>query len=169
MKKIILIRHSKTEVIYDGISDLERNLKPRGRNDSRLIATDLKIKGFIPQLILSSNANRAIQTAYEIAKVFNYPADNIIKESFLYNGYTTSEFLKYTSKLDNSINSVCFVAHNPDIALLGINLSNGDFFHFPTSATVVISFDADKWSDLEARTGKAEYFITPLMLKDIEN
>lgn len=168
MKQIVLIRHSKTEVIYEGIGDFERNLKTRGRKDAQLVTKHIKEKGFSPDLLISSSANRAHQTTEEIAKVFNYPQDKIITESFLYDGYTTSEFLNYISKLDNTVESVWIVGHNPDIALIAMNLTNDDFFHYPTSGTAIISFNVDNWNKIEAREGKSVYFITPRQLKDDE-
>ena len=42
MKKLILVRHAKTEALSDVGSDFERKLKRRGWSDARLIAEVLK-------------------------------------------------------------------------------------------------------------------------------
>ena len=167
MKRLILIRHSKTEIIYDGIGDFERQLKSRGRTDAKLVASHLKRKGFIPQLIVSSFAVRAIQTAEVMSKVFNYPIEKIQKESFLYDGFTTSEFIDFINNTDNSIDTVAVIGHNPEIALTGMNLTDKDFFHFPTTATVIIDYDVDNWKDIEVREGSTKHFVTPRNLKEV--
>lgn len=168
MKQLTLIRHSKTEVIYEGIGDFERKLKSRGRNDAKLIAEYLKSKEITPDVIISSNAVRAIQTAEEMARVYGYPFTNIKVAPFIYNGYTTAEFLDYISELDNSKDSAWVIGHNPEIALLGMNLTHEDFFHFPTTSSVTINFKVDKWSDIAAREGQTALFVTPRKLKDSE-
>jgi phosphohistidine phosphatase len=165
MKQITLIRHAKTEEIHHGINDFERQLKERGQQDAQLIANQLKDKGFLPQLIISSNATRALQTATQMANMIQYPIGKINTAPFIYEGYTTSDFLKFVSKLDNQVNSIWVVGHNPDIAQVGMKLTNENFYHFPTSASAVVEFNVDKWIDVEVRKGQLAYYVTPAMLK----
>ena len=73
MKTLLLIRHSKTEQIHDGNkTDFERKLLLRGFEDSKNIAEQIKKMDQIPDYIISSDAVRALQTAKEFAKVFDY-------------------------------------------------------------------------------------------------
>jgi len=166
MKRIILTRHSKTEVITDEISDIDRELKPRGYKDAELISKELKQNGFIPDIIITSHAIRAVQTAEEMAKEFNIKNSDILKKSFIYTGYTTSEFLNFVNQIDNSNSTILVIGHNPDIAMVGMNLANDNFFHFPTTASAVISFAVNQWSQITARSGKTELFLSPRVLKD---
>ncbi len=166
MKKIILVRHAKTEQIYDNSkSDFERKLLPRGHKDAIIIAEQLKSKGYFPDLFITSKAKRAKQTAKIFADHLNHQ-HNFITEQFIYSGYTTGEMINYLSKQDDNYKTIIVFGHNPDIANFTINLVNVDLWDFPTCCTIVINFDIDSWSALEARSGKTELYIYPKMFKE---
>lgn len=164
MKRLILVRHAKTEQLdYRSTkSDFERCLKPRGHSDSILVADELIKKGLKPDLILSSSAQRAMQTAQIIAKHMGYDAEPELHR-FLYDGYTTAEILGFLERYEK-YDTIMIVAHNPEIAMLAINLASGDYYHFPTSATASITFDVDSWSKVNAREGQPEWFVYPSMI-----
>nr|WP_321452311.1 histidine phosphatase family protein [uncultured Carboxylicivirga sp.] len=166
MKRLILVRHAKTEQLGFGSTktDYQRELKPRGFEDSELIAQKLVKMNIKPDWILSSSAKRAKQTAKHIAKHIDYDSEQIEFQRFLYDGYTTTEFLNALEKYD-AYETVMVVAHNPEIAMMAINLSDGDFYHFPTCATTAITFEVDNWAEVNAREGKPEWFIYPSMFK----
>ncbi len=164
MKRLILVRHAKTEhQNYD--RDFDRKLISRGKNDAAIIAEQLKNKNIIPDYFICSPAKRAKQTAEIFAETLGYQNENIDEQQFLYDGYTTSGFLNFNSMLDNSYKTVIVFAHNPDIALLATALSDEDFYHFPTTATAVIDFDTDKWERINAREGKVSLFLYPRIFK----
>lgn len=165
MKKLILIRHSKTENQVAGQNDYFRILKPRGHNDARLIAEKLKERGIQPDLLISSPAKRAEQTANIFAQTFNYPADKIALHQFIYDGYTSGQFVTFLNQQPDELDQICVIGHNPEIAMLAINLTDGNFFHFPTTATVVINFHVDSWKEVNSREGKTELFIYPKQFK----
>lgn len=169
MKKLILIRHAKTEPAEPGQDDFARQLKPRGVEDAQLVARHLSLEGISPDLILVSPALRAQQTATTMAEVFNYPKTKLKTEEFLYEGYTTAQFLSYIQQLPETCNHVVVIAHNPEIALMAINLTDGNFFHFPTTATVVVRFNTENWNAIDTRMGKADLFVYPKLLSDSDN
>ncbi len=165
MKRLILIRHSKAEEMLGHHEDKERSLRSRGRDDARLIAEKLKESGIKPGLIISSSARRAMQTAQIIADTFGYPSNQINYQDFIYDGYTSGEFISFMNRKPDDIDQIIVVGHNPEIAMLAINLTGGNFFHFPTTATVIIRFNADSWMNINSREGKTEMFLYPKMLK----
>lgn len=167
MKKLILVRHAKTVQLQDySKSDFDRELLPRGHKDSELIASHLKTKGHRPDLMISSTAKRAQQTALLFANIFAYPTEKIQNEQFIYDGYTTSQMLQFIGACNNSMDAIIIFGHNPDIAGFTVNLVEDDLWHFPTGCASVITFDVDSWNDLEARTGKLELHVYPGMLKE---
>jgi phosphohistidine phosphatase len=165
MKRLILVRHSKAEDMQSHHDDRDRNLKPKGNKDARLIAEKLLEESVHPQLMISSPARRAAQTAAIMADSFGYQKNNIVYHDFLYEGYTSGEFVTFINKQSNDIDEIIVVGHNPEIAMLAINLTGGNFFHFPTTATVVIRFNTDSWEEVNSRQGKTEMFLYPKMLK----
>lgn len=167
MKKLILVRHAKTEQLYDySKSDFDRELLPRGHKDSELIARHLKAKGHLPDLMISSTAKRAQQTAILFADYFAYPKEKIQNEQFIYGGYTTSQMLRFIGGCSDAYDSIIIFGHNPDIAGFTIKLIEDDLWHFPTGCASVIAFSVDSWKDIEVRAGKLELHVYPAMLKE---
>jgi len=164
MKRLILVRHAKTEHRnYD--RDFNRKLTSRGIKDAKIIAEELKHKNIFPDYFISSPAVRALQTAGIFADMLDYPNGNIDQQQFLYDGYTTSEFLDFISMLDDNYSTVIVTAHNPDISMLASNISDEEFYHFPTTATAVIDFDTNMWSRINPREGKVSLFLYPRIFK----
>lgn len=167
MKKLILVRHAKTVQLQDySKSDFDRELLPRGQKDSELIARHLKAKGYMPDLMISSTAKRAQQTAMLFANNFAYPTEKIQNEQFIYDGYTTSQMLRFIGGCSDDIDTIFIIGHNPDIAGFTINLIEDDLWHFPTGCANVIAFDVGSWKDIETRAGKLELHVYPGMLKE---
>ncbi len=169
MKTIILIRHAKTEPLNMGITDYERQLKPRGYRDAELVVNELKKRGIHPNLIISSPASRARQTAQIFAKELHYDETQIEYQKFIYDGYTSAEFIDFLSQYGKSHETIVVVGHNPEIAMMAINLTDGNYFHFPTTAATAISYDIDSWDQMMVREGKTEWFIFPKMFKDAKS
>ena len=165
MKRLILVRHSKTEHTF-GVTDFERSLTKRGKSDAEIVAEQLKSKDIIPDYFICSKARRAQQTNSIFAETLNFPNEKINIQQFLYDGYTTSDFLNFISTIDNEYSTIIVFAHNPEIATLASHLSDEDFYHFPTTATAVIDFDSDKWDRISAREGKVNLFLYPRIFKD---
>ena len=69
MKRLILMRHAKTEPWTEGIDDFGRALTPQGHSDARRMAEELVALGWGPERILVSSARRARETCAEVASV----------------------------------------------------------------------------------------------------
>lgn len=69
MKRLILMRHAKTEPWGEGIDDFGRALTPRGKEDARMMAEELVGRGWSPGRILVSTARRARETCSEVARI----------------------------------------------------------------------------------------------------
>ncbi|MBZ4676007.1 MAG: phosphoglycerate mutase [Anaerophaga sp.] len=166
MKRLILVRHAKTEPLTDADSDFERQLKRRGHKDARLISDHLIGKRIVPEVIISSPAVRAIQTARIMAGAFSIPESKIIEAPFIYEGFSVDRFISGIAGMAGKYDSVMVVGHNPDIALMAIQLAGDNFFNYPTSATVSIVFTVTEWDQIKPGSGRTEMFVYPRELKD---
>lgn len=166
MKRLFLVRHAKTELLDSGKTDFERRLKGRGHSDARLMADYLKKNGYLPDVIVSSDARRAIQTATNMASIFGIEEDQIVQTRFIYSGFEAGELLAKLQRVARGKNSMMIVGHNPDIALAAMQLSSGNFFHFPTAAVAVIKFEGDEWNEVGDKKGVTELFISPREVKE---
>lgn len=113
-KTLFLIRHAMPE---DGFAmpDIERRLTSGGLKDASEIGAQWKQEGFCPQLILTSAAVRAQQTATQIAKACDFPEAEIMVEKSL---YSTDEFtlLHRLNELPDKVETAVLVNHNPAIS-----------------------------------------------------
>ncbi len=165
MKQLILVRHAKTEPLTDAENDFERKLKKRGHKDARLVSDYLIGKGVVPDVIVSSPAVRALQTAKIMAGAFNIPESSVKEAPFIYGGFTNEEFIIQITDMAGDAGSVMIVGHNPEIALMAVELTGENFFQFPTTATVVLNFSATSWSEIQVGQGKIQLFVYPKELK----
>ena len=167
MKTLLLTRHAKTEQLgyMSSKSDFDRALITRGIHDAKFVAQDILQRHSKPDLLITSKAKRAKQTAHIIADIFDIEKVAVVQEQFLYDGYTTSELIDYLSQYQDNYDSIMIVGHNPEIAMTAITLTDSSYLHFPTTGTMAISFEVDNWEDIRAREGKIEWFISPKMLK----
>ncbi|MCZ4299226.1 SixA phosphatase family protein [Henriciella marina] len=70
MKRLILLRHAKTELWNEGVSDRDRKLVARGHKDAQAIGNELKARGWVPDAALVSSARRTRETWRHLQEFF---------------------------------------------------------------------------------------------------
>lgn len=164
MKRLAIIRHAKTEQQnYD--RDYTRDLLPVGIEDAKNIVIDLKEWNISPDAIISSPANRAIQTARIFAEGLGFPVEKIIEEKNLYFEMTTGEFVDMVNSTADEVNTLFVIGHNPFMHFVAQRMSADYDGHMPTSSTVVLDFDVDSWKDVEPRKGLLFLHLYPKLYK----
>jgi len=145
MKKLVIIRHAKSDWEDTKIDDFDRPLNTRGLIDAPCMGKVLKAKGLVPDSIISSPALRARTTAELIAKELGY-TKNITPNQYIYEAYVNMLIEIVNSLLDTD-EIVFLVGHNPGVSALAYMLCDLKE-NIPTSATVEIDFDCDSWMDV---------------------
>ena len=84
MKQLIIFRHGKTEQNMMVKDDYDRVLTQRGRSDASCMGAFILKKTGVPDLILTSSAKRAYETAILAAKSTGYPESEIQSDQNLY-------------------------------------------------------------------------------------
>jgi phosphohistidine phosphatase len=164
MKRLVIIRHAKTEQEnYD--RDYTRELLPVGIEDAKNIANDLKEWNICPNAIISSPANRAIATAHIFAEGLGFDLENIVEEKNLYFEMTTGEFVDMVKATSNKVETLFVFGHNPFMHFVAQRMSADYDGHMPTSSTVVLDFDVDSWKDVEPRKGLLFLHLYPKLYK----
>jgi phosphohistidine phosphatase len=160
MKKIYLIRHAKASNSEFGMSDFQRPLSKKGKSDVIYMAKRLKNFEILPDLVISSPAKRAKTTAEVIAETINYQKSKIMYLESLYDSsYQAYRYL--LDSLDDSLNSIFMVAHNPTITEVGETLSGAILTNMPTCSIVCIEFDVQSFKDIKENSGKILFFDYP--------
>ena len=148
MKKIILIRHGKSGWDSPWLSDHDRPLAERGIADVPQMARRLQERGLVPDLIVSSTALRAAETARLTAAVFGYPESQIVLEKSMYHA-SPEELLAVIRRQSEAVQTLVLVGHNPGLTELiqdlGTNLDN-----LPTSGQFGYTLSNSRWSDFAA-------------------
>ena len=104
MKTLYLVRHAKASKAKSNSTDSERSLNKKGKTEADKMAKKIPKNGNLPDLIISSPAKRAIQTASRFAKTMHYPSDKIILDENLYKALDASgndALLKQVLSLDD--------------------------------------------------------------------
>ena len=70
MYRVIVMRHAKSSWKTDAPTDHARPLNKRGKRDAPRIARELELRGWVPQLVLSSDSKRTRQTFKRMRKEF---------------------------------------------------------------------------------------------------
>ena len=164
MKRLVIVRHAKA-VHYGYHDDFFRELQDRGKNDAYIISNELNTKGIIPDAIITSPAIRALTTAEIFAENLQFENDRIEKNSELYEGINTPEFIDLIKNLPDNLNSVFIFGHNPGFQFFVNTLLSDYDEDMPTCATIGINFKTDRWNDLKAHTGVMEFRLIPRMFR----
>lgn len=161
MKKIIFVRHGRAEDGSSGISDFERSLTTKGKIISREMALRLRGHENSPQLIITSPAFRALETALIFAVECGIKPDDVKLNNDLYFKANMKHLMEMLALLDDDVNTVTLFGHNPSFTEFADRLCS-DGCEFMTKTSVAcISFKAVNWKEIKTGSGKLEYFLKP--------
>jgi phosphohistidine phosphatase len=158
MKTLFLLRHAKSSWKEADISDFDRPLNERGRRAAPFMGRLLRKRGFCPDLIVSSPAKRAHNTAKLVQEAgeFNVP---LLFDDRIYEA-STSTLLYVASETDDAVNSLMLLGHNPGIEGL-IRILTGQAEPMPTATVAVIDLAMDVWKDIASGRGTLRAIIRP--------
>ena len=157
MKKLLIMRHAKSDWADGSKKDFDRPLNKRGEKAAPLVGKELKKRGLSLDLVISSPALRAKMTAEAVAENSGYNKDIVWNESF-YFGYT-SEIFQAIKDIDESVENVIIFGHNPTWSAISEMLS-GNFTDMKTADVVVLEYSG-KWKDLIEKSCKQIMYISP--------
>lgn len=165
-RTLVIIRHAKSSWANPLQSDFDRPLNDRGERDAPKMGERLKALGLLPDLIVSSTAKRAKQTAKRIAQGVGYRSEDIQWVDALYH-CIPSVFPEVIAEISEVIQTLFVVAHNPGITEFANELS--DQFridNMPTCSLVAVSFEANYWSDFHSAVKRVILFECPKKLHE---
>src|SRR5512137_1969116 len=113
MKTLLLLRHAKSSWKQPELNDHDRPLNKRGKKEAPKVGKYLKDNDLVPDLVLSSTAKRARDTAEAAAEECGFD-----KPIEFYQDLYLSEpscYLDILQRLPDSAGRVLVVGHNPDL------------------------------------------------------
>jgi len=147
VKRLLILRHAKSDWGNSSLDDWERPLSERGISDAPRVGEMLRERASLPDLIITSDAIRARSTAEAVAEAAGY-AGQILLEPSLYLATPAAIVEVLTSTADESAGAVMIVGHNPGLEGLIAQLS-GEHQPMPTAALVQLSLPIERWRDLD--------------------
>jgi phosphohistidine phosphatase len=114
MKTVILVRHAKSSWDDHTVSDFERPLNDRGKQDAPEMAGRLQKKLKKIDAFISSPAKRAKKTATIFAKAYGLEKEDVVLKDELYLA-AENTFFDVISKLPESMNTIALFSHNPGL------------------------------------------------------
>ncbi|MBL4703334.1 MAG: histidine phosphatase family protein [Flavobacteriales bacterium] len=159
MKALYLIRHAKSNWKETNQTDFERGLNPRGNRDAPEMGKRLLNKNDVPHLIISSEANRAISTSKHLVEALELGSEQLKTDDRLYLA-PPRDILQVINEVDNKIDSLGIVCHNPGISELNYALT-GQALQMVTCAISKITFEVDSWKEVFNDNGTLVYYDYP--------
>ena len=169
MRRLLLLRHAKTERAAPGERDRDRKLTKRGRADAPVIGAYMARHGLVPDLALVSPATRTQETWTLLAACFA-KEPKAVNEERIYNA-DAGKLMALIAETRGA-RTLLLVGHNPGIHDVALQLiASGDvearervIENLPTSGLVVIDLPFDDWSRLHGRAGRLERFVSPRLI-----
>lgn len=160
MKKLLIVRHAKSDWSNPHLRDFERMLNQKGLADAMDMAHRLKEKNILPEHVVSSPAVRALNTCEIICKELKVPQTNIELNKNIYEA-SHKTLLQIINGFDDSHNLIALFGHNNGITDLIDYLTNADIFDVPTCGMVLIEFPFESWSMISRDTGSVLFYDYP--------
>lgn len=158
MKTLYLLRHAKSSWDNPGLADYERPLNSRGEKAAPFIGEKMRENEFIPELIISSPAERAKQTARLVKESGRIEAELKFDERIY--GAGTSTLIDIISSVDDDFRSLMLVGHNPTFESM-TSVLTGNYKSMPTATLAVIDLNIESWIEAEPDCGKLRKIIRP--------
>lgn len=160
-RRLILTRHAKSSWDDPRMEDHDRPLNDRGRRSARELGDWMASRGYEPEEVLCSTALRTRETWERVAgaPLEVRPVVRMEKRLYLADPATMLEVLRTATQP-----TVMMLGHNPGIAEFAAQLParppmDPDFRRYPTSATLVVDFQADSWADVQPSEGSVMDFV----------
>lgn len=162
MKRLILTRHAKSSWDDPLTPDHDRPLNERGKAAAADLGQWLFSRGYIPDVVLCSDALRTRKTWSGIAPALPGTPVLELKPALYHAGPDVMLAVLRHAKGDTAM----MIGHNPGIAEFAARLVahapiNPEFMRYPTGATLVVDFVVDAWEDISFGQGVVDDFMVP--------
>ncbi len=146
MKTLLILRHAKSSWKDSSLTDYDRPLNKRGKQDALRMGRFVLKQGLVPDRIISSTAKRARKTATAVAKA-NHCEDKVELTSEFYHA-GLGAYLAVLQNVPDADQRVMVVGHNPGMEALVAHLT-GRMETMPTAALAHLGLPIDQWAELD--------------------
>lgn len=158
MKTLYLLRHAKSSWKDSTLQDFDRPLNGRGREAAPLVGRLMRKRKLRVDLILSSPAARARQTASLVKESAGLDAELLYDER-IYEA-DAARLIEVVAQASESADALMLVGHNPGMEEL-LTLLTGESRSVQTATLACISLDVEKWGKAREHSGRLEWLARP--------
>lgn len=162
MKTLYLIRHAQATVRDEDQPDLDRVLESRGFKQARRTARNLKQVTGRPDLMVSSPARRALETAQVFAELLDYPVQRIRLEQAVYDAPDAPTLAAVISQLPEEPECAMVFGHEPLLSDTVGLMVPGCRLALSKGSVAGVRLEGNSWSDAVMQGGLLEYHDSPL-------
>lgn len=116
-RELFLLRHAKAGLSHAAEGDFDRPLTDRGKQEAPKVGRWLRRRGLVPDLVVSSPARRARQTARRVCEEVGFDTGSVLWEPRIY-GAEPDTLLEVLGALPAGARRVLLVGHNPGLEVL---------------------------------------------------
>jgi phosphohistidine phosphatase len=151
-RELIILRHGKSDWTQS-VDDFDRPISDRGKRSAQRIATWLLQHELLPDRVVSSPAQRAVETARKACKAMGMAAGDVHTDHHLYLA-SLQDLLKVLARCPRQVHRLLLVGHNPGLEELARYLlkSRVPLLHheklLPTAALMRLTMP-DDWRRLD--------------------
>ena len=150
-KRLLLMRHAKTESPYTLKRDFDRILTKTGEADAQKMGKWLKNQHLSIDQILSSSAERTKQTAQIVAAAIGIENTSIEFKDELYHA-TPDVFFDVIRAVSNTVNTLLIVSHNDGITHFANSLTDARIDYMQPGSVFIVQANCQNWSAFEQTT-----------------
>jgi len=160
MKRLILMRHAKSDWSGGPAADIDRPLNARGRAGAETLGVWLRQQALIPDQVLCSAAARTVETLDLLA------VPEPVSVARLRTLYLASHLAILDHLRQARGDVVLVLGHNPGIGvaaelLVAAPPDHPRFADYPTGATLVADFEIAAWDEVDWGMGTVQHFVVP--------
>ncbi len=164
--KIYIVRHATAQDKGEALPDFERSLVKKGEKEAAAVAAYLASRHPAPDLMISSFANRAIETAHLFAGAFRYPRQKILLRETFYGNTNIEDLAKEIRKQPDKSRSLMLFGHDPVLSQLAAHLIKDFRDVLPKAGVVAAEFPARRWQEVTPGSGRLIEFTAPARIKE---
>ena len=147
-RRLIVLRHAKSDQYSDAPTDHDRPLNPRGLKSAPLVAARLVELGWVPEAVVSSDAERTRQTWTCMRETFGGQPQLRFTRSLYLAG--PPEVRQELSDLPGEVRTAMVVGHNPGWEDVVTELS-GVRVRMTTCNAAMLEVEAESWAEAVKR------------------
>lgn len=158
MRRLLLLRHAKSDWGHPGLNDFDRPLNERGTNAAKRMGEWIKQQAIQPEWVVCSPAQRTRETLQHLQNALSIPQALIHFEQQAYLA-CIDDLLNILAQCPEDFSQVMLIGHNPGMEelfsyLCGSNLPLSTSGELMSTATLAQIEMPNNWHQLHAQPGK---------------